>query len=144
MPFRAIEDAVHGLFGKSHGQHAVANRVVPENVGKRRRDHDAKSGIEQRPGRVLTRGPASEICPRNQDRRPGVLRPIERECRVEVAAAAPPIVEEKWTKPRPLDPLEKLLRDDLIGVHIGPVHRRDQSGMFDERFHGGANLSLLR
>ena len=54
--------------------------------------------------------------------------------RVAVAQVAP-VVEKKLSKSSSLDPLEKLLRDDLVRVHIDAIQRGDDSGVSGERFH---------
>ena len=46
-----------------------------------------------------------------------------------------PIPEQEFTKTRPLDPLEELLGNDLVGVDVGPVHRNDEAGVFGKWFH---------
>jgi len=48
-----IEDGVDRRFGDGDRHQAVADRVVAEDVGKRRRDDRPEPGIGQRPGGVL-------------------------------------------------------------------------------------------
>ena len=47
-----------------------------------------------------------------------------------------PIEEQILAEAGPLDPLQKLLGNDLIGIDVGPVHRGDQAGVFGEGLHG--------
>ena len=46
-----------------------------------------------------------------------------------------PIVEKKFAKAGAFDTLEKLLRNDLIGIDACSIERRDQSGMNVKRIH---------
>ena len=48
---------------------------------------------------------------------------------------ASPIPKQKLAEARALDPLQELLRNDLIRIDIGPVHRDDLAGVFRECFH---------
>ena len=48
---------------------------------------------------------------------------------------AGPVVKEKLAEAAALDALEKLLGDDLVGVHVDAVERRDESGMKAKRLH---------
>ena len=57
----AIEDQFDRRFGERHRQHAVADRVVAEDVGERRRDDDAEARVLQRPRRMLARRAAAEV-----------------------------------------------------------------------------------
>ena len=64
------------------------------------------------------------------------LRPVERE----VGIAAAPVVEQELAEARALDPLQELLRHDLVGVDVGAVERGDRARDADERLH---QLQLL-
>ena len=62
-------------------------------------------------GRVLARRAAAEVAPRDEDR-----------VRLELdLAVADPVVEQELAEARPLDSLEELLGDDLVGVDVGAV-----------------------
>ena len=66
-------------------------------------------------GRVLARGAAAEVAPGDQDR-----------VRLELdLAVADPVVEEELAEAGALDPLQELLRDDLVGVDVGAVEHAD-------------------
>ncbi len=55
------------------------------------------------------------------------LRPVDQD-RVRLQLDLPgsdPVVEEELSEAGPLDPLEELLGDDLVGVHVSPVEHRD-------------------
>ena len=41
-----------------------------------------------------------------------------------------------------LDPFQKLLRDDRVGIDVHPIQRRRQPFMTSERFHRGLLVSL--
>jgi hypothetical protein len=46
--------------------------------------------------------------------------------RLELDLARPePVIEEELAEPGALDPLQELLRDDLVGVDVGAVEHRD-------------------
>ena len=55
------------------------------------------------------------------------LRPGDQDrVRLELdLAVADPVVEEELAEAGALDPLQELLRDDLVGVDVGAVEHRD-------------------
>src|SRR4029450_10463372 len=63
----------------------------------------------------------------------GVVQ-LEPAAGVAVGVVAP-VVEEKATEPRALDPLQELLGDDLVGVDVGAVEDGDARGRPRERPH---------
>ncbi len=113
------------IFAQAHREEAVLRAVIGKDVGKRRRNHRPESEIGQRPNRMLPRRAAAKILPRNQNagaritrliqNKPGVLLPIRRE---------PPVIKQKLPKAGPLNPLQKLFRDDLVSINIDPLQRR--------------------
>src|SRR5256886_2136557 len=60
--------------------------------------------------------------------------PIPRSVQDEIAVA-PPVVEEKRAEAGPLDPLEELLGNDLVGVDVHPVEGGENAGDAGKRFH---------
>src|SRR5205823_4026331 len=60
--------------------------------------------------------------------------PIPRSVQDEIAVP-PPVVEEKRTEAGPVDPLEELLGNDLVGVDVRPVERGENAGDAGKRFH---------
>ena len=38
-----------------------------------------------------------------------------------------PVEKGKLTEPGPFDPLQKLLGNDLVGIHVRPVERRNDA-----------------
>src|SRR5262245_57300407 len=77
------------FFGLQHDrEHTVLEAVVKKDVGKARGDEAAESVIEQRPGRVLTRGAAAKVVTRQQDGRALVARLVEKERSIAGAVAA--------------------------------------------------------
>ena len=69
---------------------------------------------------------------------------IEYEIRVRAAVGQQtPVEKEELAEPGPLDPLEELLRDDLVGVHVHTTKRRDHTTVLYEGFHSNLYLSLL-
>ena len=89
------------------------------HVGKRRRDHDAEAEIEEGPCRVFTRRSATEVDPGQQDRGAGVLWLVQDKRRVET-----PVVKQEGAEAGTFDPLEKLLGNDLVRVHVVTAHWR--------------------
>src|SRR4029453_16771751 len=70
----------------------------------------------QAPGRVLARGAAAEVPSGEEDLRTLRLRPVELEIGV-----LRPVEEEELGEAGALDPLQELLRHDLVGVDVGTV-----------------------
>src|SRR5438105_3048385 len=129
-----MEQPIHLAFGERDRQQAVLAAVAEEYVGVGRRDERAKTILGQRPGRVLPRASAAEVLAREQYARTLVARLVEDEIGVERAARIGPVrpalvevtpgIEEIGPESRALDRLEELLRDDLVGIDIGPVEGR--------------------
>ena len=94
---------------------------------------DLEAVVLERPGGVLPRRAAAEVPSGDQDRRPGVLGPVQLERRV-----LPPVVEQELAVAGALDPLQELLRDDLVGVDVGAVEHRDAAGRSPEGLHAAA------
>src|SRR5436190_5173198 len=90
--------------------------VRPEDVAERRGDHDVEAVVVERPRRVLAGRAAAEVPAGDEDASAVVLRPPQLELGV-----LHPVVEEELAVPGALDALEELLRDDLVGVDVGPV-----------------------
>jgi hypothetical protein len=68
---------------------------------------------------MLARRAAAEVAPRDEDAGVAVAGRVQHEGRIRLARSrVPPIVEEELPEARALNPLEKLLGDDLIGVHV--------------------------
>ena len=44
-------------------------------------------------------------------------------------------LEEELAEAGPLDPLEELLGDDLVGIDVGPIHRNDNHFHPNRTFH---------
>ena len=98
-------------------------RVRPEDVSEARRQHDPEAVVLERPGGVLAGGAAAEVAPATRIDAPCVLRPPQLE-----RGILHPVVEEELAVPRALDPLQELLRDDLVGVDIGALEHRGPAG----------------
>ena len=103
------------VLGEDHRQQPDLGAVAVEDVGERGRDDRLEAEVLQRPGRVLARGATAEVATRDQDR-----------VRLELdLAVADPVVEEELAEAGALDPLQELLRDDLVGVDVGAVEEAD-------------------
>ena len=86
---------------------------------------------------MLAARAAAEVAPRQEDARSRDNGLVEFELGVRCTVGKePPVEEEKLPEACPLDPLEELLGNDLIGVDVGPVERGDDAGVSDEWLHG--------
>jgi hypothetical protein len=133
---RPLEEFLDLGLRQADGEHSVLEAIVEENVGERRRDHDAKAEIGQRPRGVFSRGAATEVRPSQKDRCISERFSIEDEIWVFTALRVEaPIVKEEVAEARPLDPFEELLRNNGVGVDVDSVQRSDQAFMADERLH---------
>ncbi len=65
--FRAAHDLGHVLVGETHGQKAVLQAVIGEDISKRRCDYDAEPEIGERPHRMFARRPAAKVPAGDQD-----------------------------------------------------------------------------
>ena len=125
-----------------HREKSVLGAVVGKDVSERRGNHGAESEIRQRPHRVLARGTAAEIFPRNQNagacvtrlvqNKPSVLLPIR--CKS-------PVIKQKLSKARALNPLQKLFGNDLVGVNVDAIQRCHKPSMSTKRFQLGNSRS---
>jgi hypothetical protein len=108
-----------------------------KDVGEGRRDDGAEAVVGQGPRRVLAGGSAAEIRAREKDRGVTCRGMIELERRIGRAVGTiAPVEEQRRTEAGALDALQKLLGDDLVGIHVRAIERRDRAGVHDEGFHG--------
>ena len=65
------------------------------------------------------------------------LRPVTRIGRpaLELETLLAPVVEQELAEARALDPLQELLRDDLVGVDVGAVEHLDATLRPADRLH---------
>jgi hypothetical protein len=75
---------------------------------------------------VLARGAAAEVPAGGEDRVPRQLP----------AGLLGPVVEEELAEAGPLDPLQELLGDDLVGVDVAAIESGDPAGDPRDRLHG--------
>src|SRR5205823_4692928 len=126
---RARHQLAHLRRGQLDGEEADLERVLAEDVAERRRDHRVEAVVLERPRRVLARRAAAEVAAREED--PPML-PIQ----LEVGILAP-VEEEELVEAGALDPLQELLRDDLVGVDVRTVEHDRRRGDRAERLHAG-------
>jgi hypothetical protein len=127
-----LEQLVDLLVAQGHRQQLVIEAVAVKDIGKARGDNDLKAVIGQRPRRVLARGAAAEVFPRQQYRCPLVLRKIQHELRVRLLTfivEKAPVVKQVRAKAGAGDLLQKLLRDDRVGIDVCSIQRNHQAGM---------------
>src|SRR5206468_2037111 len=79
---------------------------------------------------------AAEVAPGEQDLRALVLGPVQLE-----SGILRPVEEEELAVAGPLDPLQELLRDDLVGVDVGTVEDGDAARDAAKRLHAGTASS---
>src|SRR6476659_6321877 len=85
---------------------------------------------------MLTRRPAPKILSRDQNTCALVSRLMQHELRILFSICPKaPVVENKLTKSSLLDPLQKLLGDDLVRIHIDAIQRRHPPPMCCKWFH---------
>ncbi|MNF29275.1 hypothetical protein D3C84_99740 [compost metagenome] len=81
---------------------------------------------QQHAGALVTLGVEDEVL---VQRALGVV--LIRLANVEVT----PLIEQVRTKTSALDRLQKLFRNDLIGVDVGTIQRRDKTSVLGKSFH---------
>ena len=79
---------------------------------------------------MLARRPAAKVWPGHQERGPSILGTIEDE-----VSLLPPVVKKERPISRALNPFQKLLGDDLIGIDVAAVEWGDDTGDAGKRFH---------
>src|SRR6266849_236120 len=140
-----MEQPVHFAFRERDRQQAVLAAVVEEYVGVGRCEERAKTVLGKRPGRVFPRASAAEVLARKQYAGALVARLVEDEIGVERTARTrlvrpafvevAPSIEEIRPEPSALDRLQELLRNDLVGVDIGPVEGRNEAVQDGKALH---------
>src|SRR5580704_3936061 len=117
-------------------KNTVLEAVVIENIGKTRRDDAADSKVEERPGRMLARGAATEISFRDKNFGFAIGRLVQDELGIfgSILLVAE-FGEQPAAQAGALDCLEILFWDDHVGIDIGDVERRRDAGNRSEFFH---------
>ena len=115
-PARARRQRRQRRLVDARGEEAVADGVAAKMSANDGAMTTRKPAVEQRPGGMLARRAAAEVHAGDEDRRAGVVRLVQHERRI--ALPRPPVVEQERAEARSLDPLQELLRDDLIGVDV--------------------------
>jgi hypothetical protein len=88
---------------------------------------------------MFARRATTEISSSQEDRGIFVASKIQFEGRIRRPIfQKSPVKEKVLTESTSLDSLQELLWNDLIGIYIGAVHRRNNAGMFQKWFHGFA------
>src|SRR3974390_2550861 len=92
---RFVEQPLVGALIDHDRQQTVLERVGAEDVCDLTADHRPKAIVQQRPGRVLARGTATEVSTAYQHRAAGRPRAIERKfCLGSAVRAVAPVGEE--------------------------------------------------
>mmetsp|Transcript_1008 Transcript_1008/g.1958 ORF Transcript_1008/g.1958 Transcript_1008/m.1958 type:complete len:225 (+) Transcript_1008:654-1328(+) len=139
-----IHQHVDLLLRQNDRQDAILEAVVVKNIRERRRDHAADAEVQQRPGRMFTRGSATEVVASHKDLRVAIGRLVQDEIGDLVAVIViAHLVKQVHPKARTLDRLQELLGNDHVGIDVDQGHRRGNAGQFGEFVHG-EHLSLSR
>jgi hypothetical protein len=109
-----LGDGAAVLLLEDRRQQPDLGAVRVEDVGEGRRQDRLEAEVLQRPGSVLAGGAATEVGAGDEDR---VRLQLD-------LAVAEPVVEEELSEAGPLDPLQELLGDDLVGVDVAAVQHR--------------------
>src|SRR3989442_1910998 len=132
---------------EAHGDEPVLTAVREKDVGERRRQDRAEAVLAERPDRVLPRRAAAEVLPGEKDARAPGAGAVELEIRIRAAVGPKaPVVEQGRSEPRALHPLQKLLRNDLVGIDVGARQGRQPTGVTHEglRHRAAGSLPQLR
>src|SRR5438874_97630 len=131
---RALHERIDLSRAQLDRHDAIPATVGEKNIGERRRDDRAEAVFRECPDGMLTRGAAPEVRSGDQDRRTLGRRIIELEARLRA-----PVEKQAGAKTRALEAAQKLLRNDLIGVHILARQRSRRSAVAHERLHHGTS-----
>ncbi len=133
-----LEQGVDLLLLQPYRHHAVVDGVAVEDVGKAWGDHGLEAVIRQRPGGVLAARAAAEVLASQEDAGAGELWLVQHELGVGLLARIvqkAPIVEHVLAKTSAVYLLQKLLRNDGVGVDVGAVEGDDDPFMLFEPCH---------
>src|SRR3989454_3354418 len=124
---------------EAHGHEPVLTAVREEDVRERRREDRAEAVLAEGPDRVFARRAAAEVLPGEEDARAPGVGVVELEVRVRTTVGPEaPVVEQGGSEPGAFHPLEELLRNDLVGIHVGARQGRQPTGVTHEGLHHGA------
>src|SRR6266480_546386 len=130
---------------EAHGHEPVLTAVREEDVRERRREDRAEAVLAEGPDRVFARRAAAEVLPGEEDARAPGAGVVELEVRVRTTVGPEaPVVEQGGSEPGAFHPLEELLRNDLVGIHVGARQGRQPTGVTHERLHHAGSLPHLR
>ena len=105
--------------------------VRPENIGERGSHDGVEPPILQAPWGVFARRSRAEVRTRHQYFCAAVFRSIEDE----IGVGRLPFGKKELAVAASFDPLQVLLRHDLVGVDIGPRQRSQRTRDRVDRFH---------
>src|SRR6516225_941059 len=136
MVLRTAHQFGNFLFPQGHAEEPVFSAVACEDVRERRRDHNPKAEVSERPHGMFARGAAAKILARHQDARPPVAGMVEHKglARLPLRRVSP-VEKQKLPKSAALDSFQKLLGNDLVGIDVHPIERRHASGVYAKWFH---------
>ncbi|CZU21870.1 Uncharacterised protein [Enterobacter hormaechei] len=115
-----------------HRQQLVVEAVAVEDIREAWGDNHLKAVVGQCPWRMFTRRSAAKVFPRQQNGGAFVFRKVQDEFRVRHFAfivEETPVVEQMRTKTRARHFLQKLLRNDRVGIDVSGVQRDNPARM---------------
>ena len=106
------------------GQQAVLQAVGAEDVGELGADDGLESEILQRPGRMFTRRPATDVAAGDENRGAFRFGTVQHEIGLRIAGGVvAPVGEQMFAESGLRRGGEKPRRDDLVGVDVGRGQR---------------------
>jgi len=121
--FDGGEDLFQEFRGDHHGQKAVVQGIIFEDVCKKTADHHPEAIIIECPGGMLAARTTPEILARHQDL-PPVAAVIEHKLRLRFPSTViTPVPEQILPETLALDRLQKHGGNDLVGIYILHVER---------------------
>src|SRR2546429_582482 len=112
--------------------------VREENVRERRSEDRAEAILAEGPDCMFARRAAAEVLPGEEDARAPGAGVVQLEVRVRTTVGSEaPVVEQGGPEPGAFHTLEELLRNDLVGIHVGARQSRQPTGMTHEGLHHG-------
>src|SRR5438874_5067295 len=94
--------------------------------------------LAEGPDCMFARRAAAEVLPGEEDARAPGAGVVQLEVRVRTTVGPEaPVVEQGGPEPGAFHTLEELLRNDLVGIHVGARQSRQPTGMTHEGLHHG-------
>jgi hypothetical protein len=131
-----LEQIFDLLFAELNWERAVLEAIAIENIGKRRSDHGPNAEVGNGPNGMFSRGPTPEVptCQKHLSSLVSILVQFKGWVRRTIFVESP-IEKQELPESRSFNSFQKLFRDDLVGIDIGPIHRGGYAGDFGKWLH---------